>query len=249
MTEPFSFFRQDAENLLERKVNYPELLNRLQQAEEACQQLRQDLQELETLESDRVHLIEHLLKVGVALSTISDLDQLLEILLSACRKITYSDAGSIYLVDRSEPIHTVCFKIAQNDSQPDRSLNAFAVPVSAQSLVGYVALTGKSLNLPDAHELPEDSPFSHHRTFDEDISYRTRSVVVIPMHDSEARVMGVMQLINRKVRRDVHLTPENTLALTKPYSSWEESVVWAFASQAALVIERNRLLQRSGQNN
>ena len=91
------------------------------------------------------------------LSTPNDnnLRNILESALVAARKLTSSDAGSIYLIDRSSSFHTVCFEVSQNDSQPDRSLVNFAVPLNQNSIVGYVALTGETLNLSDAHNLPD----------------------------------------------------------------------------------------------
>lgn len=53
--------------------------------------------------------------------------------------------------------------------------------------------------------------------------------------------MGVLQLINRKVSREVVLTLENALDVTQPYSDWEERILRSLASQAAISIERNQL--------
>ncbi len=193
--------------------------------------------------SERVELIEQLLAIGTALSSSNDLGELLRLILSKSREITCSDAGSVYLIDRSEAVPKLLFKVAQNDSLPSDSLQEFAVPLTRKSLAGYVALTGESLNLPNAYDLPPGVPYQLNRSFDTNMPYRTCSVLVLPMQDQDGEIIGVLQLINRKKRPDVIFTAENAMEVTQPYSEWEERVVRSLASQAAISIERNQLQQ------
>jgi len=189
----------------------------------------------------RTELIEQLLDIGAALSSSSDLGELLNLILSKSREITCSDAGSVYLVDSSDGYPKLLFKVAQNASRPNVSFREFAIPLTRQSLAGYVALTGESLNLSDAYALPSGVPYQLDRSFDRDIDYHTRSVLVLPMQNRQGEIVGVVQLINRKVAPDVAVTAENVRELTQPYSEWEERIVRSLASQAAISIERNQL--------
>jgi HD-GYP domain-containing protein (c-di-GMP phosphodiesterase class II) len=186
-------------------------------------------------------LIEQLLAIGTALSSSHNLKELLNLILSKSREITCSDAGSVYLVERSSDTPKLVFKVAQNDSQCSDSFQEFLMPLTPKSLAGYVALTGESLNLPDAYNLPLEVPYQLDRSFDSSIPYHTRSVLVLPMQDGEGEIIGVLQLINRKVNINTIITPENVLDVTQPYSAWEERVVRSLASQAAISIERNQL--------
>lgn len=191
--------------------------------------------------AQNVELIEQLLAIGTALSSSNDLGELLQLILLKSREMTWSDGGSVYLIDRSSAPSRLLFKIAQNDSLPHNSFGEFAMPLTHKSLAGYVALTGESLNIPDAYELPAGVPYQLERSYDTTMPYRTRSVLVLPMQDQDGEMIGVLQLINRKVKPEAILAPENTLALTQPYSEWEERVVRSLASQAAISIERNHL--------
>jgi HD-GYP domain-containing protein (c-di-GMP phosphodiesterase class II) len=110
-----------------------------------------------------------------------------------------------------------------------------------------VALTGKSLNIPDAYDLEPGVPYNLDRSFDRQFFYRTCSVLVLPMQNRETEVIGVLQLINRKTSAQARLTVDNCLGLTQAYSEWEENIVRSLASQAAISIERN-LLQESIEN-
>ena len=189
----------------------------------------------------RAEIVEQLLDIGAALSNTHDLGQLLNLILSKSREITCSDAGSVYLVDRREAIPKLLFKVAQNDSLPNQSFQERALTLTEKSLAGYVAITGETLNLLDAYEIPSDVPYSLDRSFDQAHGYYTRSVLVLPMQNREGEVLGVLQLINRKTNWNLVVKPENGLDVTQPYSEWEERILRSLASQAAISIERNKL--------
>jgi HD-GYP domain-containing protein (c-di-GMP phosphodiesterase class II) len=190
---------------------------------------------------ERTELIEKLLAIGTALTGTHNLEDLLSLILTKCREITVSDAGSVYLINRGSEVPSLTFKVAQNFSQPTTSFREFAMPLTPNSLAGYVAVTGNTLNLPDAYVLPPDVPYQLDQSFDRSTAYRTCSVLVLPMQNQQGETIGVLQLINRKVSAEVIVTAENALDVTQPYSEWETRIVRSLASQAAISIERNQL--------
>lgn len=187
--------------------------------------------------------IEQLLSIGTALSDCLNLTELLDLILSKSREITCSDAGSVYSIDRSHGEPKLIFKAAQNDSRPHISFQSASLPLNLESLAGYVAITGESLNIPDAYTLGSNVPYKFDRHFDLEFDYRTVSVLVIPMQNREGETIGVLQLIDRKLKADIQITPENALCVTQPYSDWEQQIIRSLASQAAISIERNQLLE------
>jgi HD-GYP domain-containing protein (c-di-GMP phosphodiesterase class II) len=187
--------------------------------------------------------IEQLLAIGTALSDCLNLTDLLDLILSKSREITCSDAGSVYLIDRSHPdAPKLIFKAAQNDSLPQISFQSTSIPLNLESLAGYVATTGESLNIPDAYALGGNVPYKFDRHFDLEFAYRTVSVLVLPMQNRDGETIGVLQLIDRKLKVDVQITPENALSVTQAYSEWEQQIVRSLASQAAISIDRNHLI-------
>lgn len=200
-----------------------------------------DRQEFLQAAADRAELIEQLLAIGTALSSASNLEEILSLILTKSREITCSDAGSVYLIDQCLEGPNVQFKVAQNFSKPTISFQELAMPIAERSLAGYVAMTGKTLNLPDAYRLPDDVPYQLDRSFDQRIGYRTCSILVLPMQNQKGETIGVLQLINRKLAPDLVVTVENVSKVTQPFSDWEERVVRSLASQAAISIERNHL--------
>jgi GAF domain-containing protein len=201
----------------------------------------------ETIQPNRVaqaepELLLSLLEICDRLSCNLDLKDLLWQVLKKSCDLTWSDAGSIYLVEREDQLTTVCFTVSYNASQPDRSLESFALPMTTNTLVGYVALTAEILNLEDVYDLPTDAPYRHHSTFDADIDYRTRSALVLPLLDHQRAVIGVMQLLNRKTKPNFTVIPENIYTVTQPYSQLEVDFLKSLASITAIAIERIQLL-------
>jgi HD-GYP domain-containing protein (c-di-GMP phosphodiesterase class II) len=195
-----------------------------------------------TTMAEEHQLIQQLLEIGQALSGSHNLEDLLQLILTGSRQMTASDAGSIYLIDRTnEQQPELVFKIAQNDSIPNLRLRESRMPLTTTSLAGYVASTGQSLNIPDAYGLADRLPYQIDQRFDRDFQYRTVSVLVLPMQNQDGDTIGVLQLINRKGTTEQRIDLENALSVARPYTPWEEQIVMALASQAAISIERNHL--------
>jgi HD-GYP domain-containing protein (c-di-GMP phosphodiesterase class II) len=202
-------------------------------------QLRQGISA--SSESTQAELIEKLLEIGTALSCTENLPELLHLILTKSREITCSDAGSVYLVDRHSETPQLSSKIIQNDSCANLTFQEFSIHLNPNSLAGYVALTGETINIADAYQLPKDVCFRLDRSFDRKTSYRTKSVMVLPMQNQEKEIIGVIQLINRKISPEITITQENADSVTLPYTEWDERVVKSLASQAAVSIESHHL--------
>jgi HD-GYP domain-containing protein (c-di-GMP phosphodiesterase class II) len=183
--------------------------------------------------------------VGMALMTERDPDRLLRTILAKARQLTSSDAGSLYLVEADEHgEQRLCFALAQNDSI-EAPFVAYTLPLDTASVAGYAAITGETLRVSDAYDLPADAPYRLNRSFDERFGYRTCSMLVVPMVDHRGSVVGVLQLINRK--RDPAARIDGAEAAERwvvPYRPRELELVQALAGQAAVSIENARLYRQ-----
>ena len=195
--------------------------------------------------ANRSREIGELTRIGVALGTERDLKTLLELILTQARRITTSDAGSLYLVETGDQGQKrLRFRIAQTYSKPEAPFVEFTIPVDRSSLAGYTAVTGEPLVIDDAYFLPPDVEYSINRSFDERHGYRTKSMLVIPMKDHKEEVIGVLQLINRKRHAEAMLaTPVDVEQQVVPYSRRTVELVTALAGQAAVAIENSRLYE------
>lgn len=188
--------------------------------------------------------ISELTRLGAALSTERDYNKLLALILSHARSLTSSDAGSLYLVEEDGGERRLRFKLAQNSSLEDLEFSEFSVPIDSSSLAGYVALTAAPLRLDDAYDLPADTPYRINRSFDEKHGYRTHSVLAIPMQNNRDEIIGVLQLINRKVSfKEILKTPEDFATRVIPFDQRNVQLVVPLAAQAAISLENSQLYE------
>jgi HD-GYP domain-containing protein (c-di-GMP phosphodiesterase class II) len=195
--------------------------------------------------AQRSREIGELTRIGVALGTERDIKTLLDLILTQARRITQSDAGSLYLVEHNEHgDRRLRFRLAQTYSKPEAPFVEHTIPVDRGSLAGYCAVTGDPLVIDDAYFLPPDVEYTINRSFDERYGYRTKSMLVIPMKDHKEEIIGVLQLINRKRNFEAILaTAADVEKQVVPYSKRTVEMVTALAGQAAVAIENGHLYE------
>ena len=172
-----------------------------------------------------------ILKINEKINHIKDVDSMLDRVLTEARAICNADAGSIYLTRGN----TLTFEYVQNDSlmKNDTSSNRYLyskleLPISKESIAGYVALHKTHLVIDDVYQLGNDVPYSFNRSFDKSSSYHTQSVLTVPLMTSRENIIGVMQIINAL----------DEMGRVVPFSKDDELFVTIFANQAAVAIER-----------
>ncbi|HET7040712.1 MAG TPA: GAF domain-containing protein, partial [Gemmatimonadales bacterium] len=195
--------------------------------------------------TQRAHEVSELTDIGVKLSTERNYNTLLELILTQARRITQSDAGSLYVVETDEHgVRRLRFKLAQNHSRPDIPLVEFTIPIDHASLAGYAAAESEPLVIDDVYMLPPDVEYSFNRSIDERYGYRTRSVLSIPMTSHKGEVLGVLQLINRKRNGETVLTsPAEGEKEVLAYSPHTVKLVKSLAGQAGVAIENSTLYE------
>lgn len=194
--------------------------------------------------SARNEELTELTKISIALSTVRDHDQLISMILQKSRELSRSDAGSLYLLEDDESGQRMLrWVFAQNDSIAV-DFEQKVLPITKKSLAGYVALTGETLVIDDAYNLPENVEYSINTSFDKVTGYLTRSMLVFPMRNHLGDTIGVLQLINRKrpgVTRTLTAAtvPEDVV----PFDSHSIQVMRSLAGQAAVAVENNLLYE------
>ncbi len=219
------------------------LLSTLKRAYQALyQKLRAD--QLEHQLSERTRALRELSEVGIALSAEHDHAALLTMILLKARELSRADAGSLYLLDKQEEGNVLRWKLAQNDSLDVGSFEEKVLPITRRSLAGYVALTGETLIIDDAYNLPEHAEYTINRSFDQENGYLTRSILVFPMTNHVGELIGVLQLINRrKTGSLVRLTAGNVPDEVVPFDDETLDLMRSLAGQAAVAVENNLLYE------
>jgi HD-GYP domain-containing protein (c-di-GMP phosphodiesterase class II) len=177
--------------------------------------------------------VEKLNQIGIALSSETNLERLLELIVREARAFTKADAGSLYILDQG----MLYFHVAQNDTLKQRTDSApgfkpYPLPLSKESIAGYVAITGEILNIENVYHLPKSVPYHFNPDFDLRNDYLTRSMLVVPMKDGEGQRLGVLQLINAM----------GETGLVVPFQESVEHLVMSLASQAAVAIRNAKLI-------
>jgi two-component system response regulator HydG len=178
---------------------------------------------------------EKLIDISICLSSETDLNRLLEKIVSELRTIFKADGGSLYLRENNR----LRFEIAQNDTlrrlkgKDYQLFKSYEIPINKSSIAGYVALTGTALNIPNVYHLSADLPYHFDTSFDKRNKYKTQSLLALPLKDTKQEVVGVLQLINAQDKGGQVI----------PFSPLLEDLVRALASQAAVAINNARLLE------
>ncbi|MBI1750951.1 MAG: GAF domain-containing protein [Acidobacteria bacterium] len=188
--------------------------------------------------------MEELNQIGVALSSTRDINTLLKMILQKSREVTGADAGSLYLVEQlGENERRLRFKLTQNDTA-QFPFTDFTMPITENSMAGYVALHGEVINLADAYAIPADRPYQFNPKLDQDSGYKTRSMLTLPMKNAKGEVLGVLQLINAKDDFRAKIgTPEAFEQAVEPFTGHDVRLALSLGSQAAVAYENSKLYE------
>lgn len=182
------------------------------------------------ISKDSTRILEKFFALNEDLIHTHDLDSLLDRILNEARTMPRADAGSIFLL-RDEKLR---FAYVHNDTLfTDQRSNKFLyldyeLEVNQASLAGYVAFTGRSLNIPDVYQLSDQVPYTFNPSFDNTSGYRTQSMLVVPLMTSRGKVVGVLQVINAT----------DSKGQVVPFSDRDRLYIGFLANQAAIAIER-----------
>ena len=196
-----------------------------------------------SLDEDRELAYPRLIELGIALSAEHNHNRLLEKILLGAKELTNADGGTLYLVGESG--RELCFTIMHNDTMGMALGGTTGAPIpfppvplsepdgtpNYKNVVAAAAITGKTINLADAHNAP-DFDFAGTRAFDAKTGYRSQSFLNVPLKSHEAEVVGVLQLINAR-------GPEGQ---TIAFPAQTVPLIEALAGQAAVALDNQRLI-------
>ena len=118
------------------------------------------------------------------LSVQRDREAYLRGLVDLCSQVVDSERCTVYLVDQAR--NQLWARVAQ------RTTTEIRLPLGA-GLAGQVAVTGETINVPDAYADPR---------FDRDIDlrtgFRTLNMLVVPVWGSRGKPVGVIQALNKR---------------------------------------------------
>ena len=155
------------------------------------------------------------LNIGQVMASSIELDRLLERIINELVHVMDAEGGTLYLVD--EDAGELFSRVLLEDTEQLREIRVKI----GEGIAGDVARRGEIMNIKDVSKHP-----SFNQAFDRMTGYETRNMLVVPMRDRHAKIIGVIQLVNK---RRGHFTRRDERLLT------------AMAAQAAISVENARL--------
>ena len=157
-----------------------------------------------------------ILEVSRALSSEVQLDSLLHVIMGKTLEVMEAERTSLFLYD--EQRQELWSKIAQSLGPTEE----IRFPISV-GVAGLVAQTHQGVNLSDAYLHPRFNP-----EFDKRTGYRTRSLLCLPLLKGDGKLLGVIQVLNKK---------------HGVFDERDESLLTAFGAHAAVALERAQLIE------
>ena len=160
--------------------------------------------------------------------------RLLRRVLLKSRELTGAEAGTIFIVRGRGNGRRLEAADSQNDVIAVATAT-FVLPITTSSIAGYTAATGETVFVDDLYRLPAGVPYTFDRSFDRRHGYRSRSMLSFPLLNYDRKVVGVVQLINRRVEgRDEAL----------PFGDDQASLIVPVNHIVGAAIERADMLDR-----
>lgn len=125
------------------------------------------------------------------------LGELLARVLLKSRHLTGAEAGTIFIVRGRGSQRYLEAADAQNDVISLQS-TPIVLPLNQTSIAGFVAATGETVFIDDLYSIFGDKPYSFDPSFDRLLGYRSRTMLAFPLLNHRRKVIGVVQLINRR---------------------------------------------------
>ena len=168
--------------------------------------------------------IDQLKAISSWVSSVQDLDKLLQLIIESATGVVRAEAASLLLLDPTT--NTLFFKVTIGAKGEE--VKEFRIKIG-QGIAGHVAKTGQPLLIADAQQ---DNRWM--REISDSIDYETRSMACVPLK-IDNRTIGVVQVINKK---------DNT-----QFTHADMAVLEEFSSLAALAIGSARSLEQVRQEN
>jgi len=162
-----------------------------------------------------IERLEFLVDASLVINSSLDLSEILRSIVELSTRAVNAERGTLYLVDKEQG--QVWSEVLLGDETLE-----IRMPLG-KGIAGHVALSGEELIIDDVQ-----ADKRHNGEFDAISGFKTRNMLCLPVRDSQERIIGVLQLMNKRDRN----FNEDDLELAK-----------ALAAQAAVAIKNARLTE------
>ena len=186
-----------------------------------------------------------LVEIGLSLGKERQYDRLLETILVEGKRLTYADAGTLFLKGEDDQLHV---KIISNTSlglacggASQEPITCAPTPLAADPdgrrhryhAAAYAAQTGKTVRVDNAYA-EGYTDFPGMREMDRQTGYRSISLLAVPIKTQRGEILGVLQLVN---------THDPQTRQIIPFDRDTVGFVEALTAQAATAMENQHLIE------
>ena len=157
-----------------------------------------------------------LLRVSKALASEIRLDDLLQVIVEKAAEVMDADRATLFLYDESR--NELWSKTTQR-----LEIKEIRLPLGV-GIAGHVAKTRTPINIPDTYADARFDP-----DFDKETGYRTRSILCLPLIGNGDRLIGVIQVLNKKDQ--------------EVFNEADESLLSGLSAHVTVALERARLIE------
>ena len=154
-------------------------------------------------------------QIAAALGSTLELEPLVALIMGEVTALMGAERSTLFLLD--DATGELWSKYAQGSTSVEIRLR------KGEGIAGHVAITGQTVNVPDAYADARFQPEWDRRT-----GFRTRSILCEPVRNKRGEVLGVVQVLNKSAG---------------PFDADEEALLSALAGQVAVSIENAKLYQ------
>ncbi len=157
-----------------------------------------------------------LLDVIKAMSAETDFDRLLQLIMEETTRAMAADRSTLFLVDRERGELWSRVALGLQEKKEIRFKSHLGI-------AGHVVTTGVRLNIPEAYDDPR-----FNQAVDRQTGYRTKTILCVPVRNKEGAIVGVLQVLNKRVG---------------VFTPADEEMLDALSAQAAIALENARLYE------
>lgn len=176
--------------------------------------------------------LEKLNQIFISLSAERDPEKLLATILVKSMDLATAEEGTLYMLHESDGEISFRLKIVA-DKPNEVTIKPLSIKVLENSVVGYVALTGRPLNVGDVNDLRPLTLPQLNKSLDHYKENRTKSLLTLPLKNSRNEIIAILQLTNKK---EEDLSNPGTFG-PGIFAPEDESLLSSFCTQAAICLE------------
>lgn len=153
------------------------------------------------------------LQIARQLGAITDLDAVLDLVVTGAARILGAERGSLFLYEPAT--HELVSRVAMGAT-------TLRLPAD-RGIVGAVVRTREVVHVSDAYEDPRFNPEVDRRT-----GFRTRNILAVPLTNHEDGLVGVLQVLNKQ---------------GDDFDAEDEFIASVLAAQAGVALHRAQLME------